>query len=133
MGVCLDFISSDISDPQKSVHISSNNSQNSIESLTETKTKVSCCKQCGLKLLPLQKDFCCEACALLFEVLENGKIVQTHQAGVSKYSFLDQPEFKKLYCLNKEDSEKQNQMRFFARGMHCTSCIHLIEKLPDFD
>jgi Cu2+-exporting ATPase/Cu+-exporting ATPase len=131
----LEFISSDVSDHQKSFNLNSNSSPKSVEekSIADATMAITCCKQCGLKLLPLQKEFCCEACSLLFEVLENGKIVQTHQAGVSKYSFLDQPEFKKLYCLNNENSEQKNQMRFFARGMHCTSCIHLIEKLPDFD
>lgn len=87
------------------------------------------CLQCGLSLDSQQKEFCCDACSLLYKVLNEQKEFQIANPQIQPFSFLDQDEFKDLYCLDVE----QKTMRFFAKGMHCTSCVHLVEKLPEFD
>lgn len=79
--------------------------------------------------MPQQNEFCCDACSLLYKVIHQQKLIEVSKPQVQPYAFLDQEDFKKLYCLD----EEHRTMRFFAKGMHCTSCVHLVEKLSDFD
>lgn len=44
-------------------------------------------------------------------------------------SFLDQPDVKALYW----NSSSEYQLQLYIQGIHCSSCVHLLEKLPQFN
>lgn len=85
------------------------------------------------------KFFCCEGCKLVYEILnENGLCdyykLQNHP-GLSqikpirndKYSYLDNEDIaKQLY---KFTDGKQIMVTFYIPGVHCTSCMWLLEHL----
>lgn len=47
------------------------------------------------------------------------------------YSYLDEVDFRKLY-LHSQDSLSE-QYVFFAEGLHCTSCVHLLENISNYN
>jgi Cu+-exporting ATPase len=70
--------------------------------------------------------YCCEACHRLdvgFKRLNEG-----HFKKNSKFQYLDNPENQSLYRLSKE----QNIFKFFIENIQCSSCVHLLEKIPDY-
>lgn len=79
------------------------------------------CSYCGSPTD--QAEYCCAGC----EALNQGFIRRT--VSLADFAFLDQPNFKKLYHTNSEDFDYQ----LFVEGIHCSSCVHLIEKLPKYD
>lgn len=79
------------------------------------------CQFCGL---PSDgKSFCCEACELLSQ-----KIPSLALSTAQEFQYLDSAEFKDLY---RQESEEYNYL-FHAEGLHCSSCVHLLEKMPEF-
>ena len=83
---------------------------------------VTTCSHCGA---PTDGSlFCCSACEILggqFETPENELI--------KKFSYLDQANFRKQYLF--ESSIYSYQL--YVEGMHCSSCIHLLEKIPFYE
>ncbi|QLY24068.1 cation-translocating P-type ATPase [Bdellovibrio sp. KM01] len=69
-------------------------------------------------------EYCCEACKVLDTQVGPLKLDQENP-----FAHLDQPQFKALY---KQDERKDYDYLIFAEGMHCSSCVHLLEKLPEF-
>lgn len=80
------------------------------------------CKAAVTSKAPVSGSFCCSACEALYQ-LENAE-----DKGI------DLSRFEKR--LQKYDSLKEvssREMTFYAEGLHCSSCVHLLERLPDFD
>lgn len=79
------------------------------------------CAYCGS---PSGKDqYCCEGCRTLSQGFRD------FSKGSSEFLFLDQANFKSMYRFIGSDCDYQ----LYVEGMHCSSCIHLIEKLPHYD
>lgn len=79
------------------------------------------CLHCGI---PTQgKAFCCAGC----ESLAND--FSTVDTSTEKFNYLDQPNFKEMY----RHLEKDFDYYLYVEGIHCSSCVHLIEKLNDYD
>ncbi len=80
------------------------------------------CHYCKTPLSKPQASFCCAACEALFQ-LENsadkGIKKNTFAKNLEKYKFLNE-----LSVL---------EICFHAEGLHCSSCVHLLERLPEFD
>ncbi|MEO7175435.1 MAG: heavy metal translocating P-type ATPase metal-binding domain-containing protein, partial [Saprospiraceae bacterium] len=86
-----------------------------------------------------EKFFCCNGCKTVYEILEENQLCSYYQfnqaAGLSpdksRYSgtfdYLDNPDiFHKLLHFS---SAKQSHIRFLIPGIHCSSCIYLLENL----
>ncbi|AHZ85105.1 cation-transporting ATPase [Bdellovibrio bacteriovorus] len=69
--------------------------------------------------------YCCSACETLDLHVRQIPVLSEQQ---NPYAYLDQPEFRRLYSHDKQDFN----FLFFAEGLHCSSCVHLLEKLPEF-
>lgn len=90
------------------------------------------CRQCG-SVFTGPMAYCCLACETLARINhgEFNPALSTPQFEneFSKHAYLDQAEFRQVHALD----QKQQQFLFFAEGLHCSSCVHLLEKLPEFD
>lgn len=82
------------------------------------------CGYCGVPTTGAA--YCCSACEVL--ALRVGPL-PVLKAGVNPYSYFDQKEFRDLY---RHDKDAEYDYLFFAEGLHCSSCVHLLEKLPEF-
>lgn len=82
------------------------------------------CIYCGTKTQGA--PYCCNACEVLALHVQPLPIMSTTQ---NKYSYLDQVEFRELY---RHKNKSDYDYLFFAEGLHCSSCVHLLEKLPQF-
>ena len=83
------------------------------------------CKYCGNH--SAQNKYCCDGCRILdigFEKLSENKF---HVE--PKHLYLDQPTNQLFYCLN----PSQRVFKFFIRNIQCSSCVHLLEKIPDYN
>lgn len=73
-------------------------------------------------MLKTHSLFCCTACEALYQ-LEN-----TENKGIQLDQFNERVlKFKSL------ETVKSREMTFYAEGLHCSSCVHLLERLPEFD
>ncbi|WP_413578623.1 heavy metal translocating P-type ATPase [Bdellovibrio sp. HCB290] len=80
------------------------------------------CKYC---LSPSNgSQYCCEACSIL-----DTQVGPLTLAAKNPFAHLDQCEFTNLY---KQNADKDYDYLIFCEGMHCSSCVHLVEKLPEF-
>jgi len=90
------------------------------------------------------KDFCCHGCRAVYELIEHNNLGayyqnrELHAGRVAeekeihrKYSFLDQKEVSEglLYY----SDANQSAVRFSLPGIHCSSCIYLLEHLPKLE
>lgn len=89
----------------------------------ETPLVESFCKYCGTAVNG--QDYCCSACEVLD--LRVGPLPLL-EGTLNPYSYLDKKEFRDLYYQKDSDFD----YLFFAEGLHCSSCVHLLEKLPQF-
>ena len=78
------------------------------------------CAYCGADSNASQ--YCCQGCESLARNLSNVS-EQT-----SKNSYLDLPNFKKQYLSTTGPFDYQ----IYVEGLHCASCVHLLERLPEF-
>lgn len=90
------------------------------------------CMHCG-QTSQFGQIYCCSACEKLHQ-LETSSIYQTQLKLISsqnaeKYLYLDQDEFKKKF----NSQGNANSFNFYIEGLECASCVHLIERLTDFD
>ncbi|WP_413288139.1 heavy metal translocating P-type ATPase [Bdellovibrio sp. HCB337] len=67
-------------------------------------------------------EFCCNACEALYK-LEN-----TDDKGINTGRF--ERSLEKYLSLAEI---KSNELSFYAEGLHCSSCVHLLERLHEFD
>ncbi|MNK12029.1 putative copper-importing P-type ATPase A [compost metagenome] len=81
------------------------------------------CLYCGT--LTTESEYCCNACEKLHQLTSPLPFVEQKK---NPFSYLDAPEFRKLYFHQHSDFE----YLFYVEGLHCSSCVHLLEKLPDF-
>ncbi|MBC7372153.1 MAG: heavy metal translocating P-type ATPase [Bdellovibrionaceae bacterium] len=78
------------------------------------------CLYCGL---PGTKSYCCPACEALDQVgIAKDAVEATH----IDFSYLDNPSYKSLH----EIKGQNYNFLFYADGMSCSSCVHLLERLP---
>ncbi len=78
------------------------------------------CKFCGSPAAG--SKYCCLGCETL-----DGNF--QYKVPIPELSYLDQPNFKMLYKLNLGSFDYQ----LYVEGLHCSACVHLIEKLPYYD
>lgn len=93
-------------------------------------TETNKCLHCNDKIAE-GEVYCCQACELLYKVSHDWNFksqLQQQSKKINKYKYLDQPNFEKLYRVHDE----QKSFLIYANGMECSSCVHLIEKLPEF-
>lgn len=84
------------------------------------------CLHCGAP--SGEQLYCCNACRIL---ASNWGPLPVPAKDQNHHAYLDQKEFRDLYRQGGEaDLETYT---FYAEGMQCSSCIHLLEKLPDYD
>lgn len=92
----------------------------------------------GSEILLEEKEFCCEGCKMVYEILNEHDMCRYYQiddnAGVSlkgrrqeHYAYLDDPEIREK-LIDYSDGEKTH-LRFFLPQIHCASCIWLLENL----
>ncbi len=81
------------------------------------------CKYCGA--LTDGDAYCCNAC----EVLDRKLLNPIKAPFENAYSYLDQENFRNIY---RQSASADYNYLFFAEGLHCSSCVHLLEKLPQF-
>lgn len=82
------------------------------------------CLHCGT---PSADIYCCNACKILASNWGPLAVLGKEQ---NPYAYLDQAEFRSLY--NHSTSGSEERYVIFAEGLHCTSCVHLLEKLPEY-
>jgi len=83
--------------------------------------KASECLYCHTLLTEAGSAFCCSACEALHKLENNpdkGIHADRFQRSLEKYNAL----------LKVTDPE----LTFYAEGLHCSSCVHLLERLPEF-
>ena len=103
------------------------------------------CFHCGQPCLTQsirieEKAFCCEGCKLVYEILSDKGLcnyydLQKHPglSGIrplrkEKFAFLDSPEIAgRLYSFTDGD---HTIVTFYLPGVHCSSCMWLLEHLP---
>lgn len=79
------------------------------------------CRYCRTLLTEAKSPFCCNACEALYK-LENAENKGLNQ---SHFHHL----IEKHQALSRIDSA---ELTFYAEGLHCSSCVHLLERLPEF-
>ncbi|MFN3698208.1 MAG: heavy metal translocating P-type ATPase [Pseudobdellovibrio sp.] len=78
------------------------------------------CQYCGTNTIGGQR-YCCAAC----EKLDSDfAFVKDHKES-NPYLYLDKPDYAQTFI-------NDNQYHFFIENLQCSSCVHLIEKIPDF-
>lgn len=93
------------------------------QATTEAESLVKHCIQCGQA--SETSKFCCAACETLHALQQNS--LPEVQAS-EEYAYLDQPNFRSLY----KQPMGESDYIFYAEGMHCSSCVHLLERLPSY-
>lgn len=83
------------------------------------------CKYCGT--YTEAEVYCCNACEVLDGSL--AKALPSLVAAENPFSHLDKADFQDLY---RQPVGGEYNYLFFAEGLHCSSCVHLLEKLPQF-
>ncbi len=110
-------------------------------------TEQTCCCHCGdpcdETIHVDDHHFCCYGCKAIHELLHqnglNGFYDETSLANKSiselkaerKFSFLDHEDLQRQLLSFKSD--RISVIRFFLPGIHCSSCIYLLEHLPKIE
>lgn len=89
----------------------------------------SICAYCGSPA-PEGEAYCCQGCQALAQT--EGPAANPSIALANEFEFLDEEDFRRLYRVNPWDPNSE-LYHFHVEGLHCSSCVHLIEKLPEFD
>jgi P-type Cu+ transporter len=80
---------------------------------------------------PSGATFCCRACEILhegqFQLLQKKSQLKRKE----KWLAFDQSEVRNLYKI--DNSKNHDTFRFYIEGLQCASCVHLLERLPQFD
>lgn len=114
--------------------------------MLQTSEKIKC-YHCGLpcdegSLATNEKVFCCYGCKVVFEIIEQHNLceyynIESHpgisaqNANHSEYDFLDEPDIRGK--LLEFDSKDFARVLLNIPGIHCSSCIWLLENLPKAD
>lgn len=92
-----------------------------------------CQKPCdGDVLLDTQgNQFCCSGCQTVYAILENDPELQFKEIGASsRFQYLDLPEITEQLLVFQSDQFAR--VRFHLPNIHCSSCVYLLEQLPQF-
>lgn len=81
-------------------------------------------------------EFCCHSCELLSDWFKKGEVPLKEKSITGKkispkwqpYSY---PDLEIQYNLSPKN-EQMKHFRFYVEGLQCTSCVHLLEELPQF-
>tara|TARA_Y100000310_G_scaffold344750_1_gene459245 strand:- start:4852 stop:7239 length:2388 start_codon:yes stop_codon:yes gene_type:complete len=89
-------------------------------------------------------SFCCHGCQAVYELIQQSDLQQYYTNGdlkagkvedqsiiERKYAYLDNQDVARR--LHRYHDEKQTVVKFYLPGIHCSSCIYLLEHLPKFD
>lgn len=99
------------------------------------------CKETTIHLE--EKAFCCDGCKLVYEILNENNLCSYYDVAQSsgnspdssvysgKFNYLTQPEI--LRQLLHFNSETQHHVKLFVPGIHCSSCIWLLENMQKLD
>jgi len=114
------------------------------ESTNELATCYHCGDACGaVHTVFDQKDFCCEGCKLVYELLNENKLCSYYSiepgsgnspknaAVKGRFAFLEEPEAQ--HAMLQFANSLQHRVTFYIPGMHCSSCIWLLENLHRLD
>lgn len=86
------------------------------------------------------KHFCCTGCQLVYELLEENNLCSYYKFsnapgntpkyndGNDKFTFLEDQQLKQS-LVSYTDGE-ETHITFYIPGMHCSSCVYLLEHLP---
>lgn len=112
-------------------------------------TKETLCHHCGDECVDDQihfdgREFCCYGCKAVYELITNSHLKQYYDnadlktekikdisAVERKFAFLDHKNVTEK-LLRYHDDEK-SIVNFYLAGIHCSSCIYLLEHLPKLD
>jgi Cu+-exporting ATPase len=117
------------------------NDLNSAVARPDTATALSCyhCGQpCDELLWASDKPFCCIGCKTVFEILDSNELCEYYTLDTSPgnrtdnldkdaFAYLDEEDIRKKVI--SFDSEHFASVSFFVPGIHCVSCIWLLENL----
>jgi len=111
------------------------------------KTSTLTCYHCGSDCVSEhvrfeEHDFCCEGCKLVYSILNEHKLCSYYdlneQSGISpehiqegKFAYLDDAEV--IASLTQFTEGAFSKVTFYIPGMHCSSCIWLLENLNRLD
>lgn len=80
------------------------------------------CLYCRVSFVnSVAQEFCCSACEALYKLehdIDKGINSTRFTKSIEKYASLSEV--------------KASEMTFYAEGLHCSSCVHLLERLPEF-
>ena len=99
------------------------------------------CKHCGLpcnehRVVDEGHAFCCSGCAAVYSLLNNhnmcryygdGKGLTPENTETGELDYLDDPSTADKFTVFSQDNTVQ--FKFVIPGMHCNSCIYLLERL----
>lgn len=97
-----------------------------------------CGEECDDDEIRIQEEhFCCLGCKAVFELLKDPQLnvhfeksrarKNSSSLGQTQYDFLDEDSFQEKLIRFKD--ERQSQVVFSLPGIHCSSCIYLLEHL----
>ncbi len=102
------------------------------------------CAHCGLPVPPgfvdaqAREQFCCAGCHTAFGMLQAHGLGQYYQfaerretavkASGRKYEEFDHPSFAQLYVTR--DASGLSRTELYLEGVHCSSCVWLVERMP---
>ncbi|MEQ9007176.1 MAG: heavy metal translocating P-type ATPase metal-binding domain-containing protein, partial [Ekhidna sp.] len=102
-----------------------------------------CGDPCDDSIQASDHHFCCYGCRAVYELLDQSNLNQ-HYSETSKenkslselkaerkFAFLDNEDFKSQLLRFKSD--EVSVVKWFLPGIHCSSCIYLLEHLPKLD
>lgn len=76
-------------------------------------------------------QFCCVGCQTVYSILENDPELQFKEIGnSSRFQYLDLPEIAEQLLVFQ--SGQFARVRFHLPNIHCSSCVYLLEQLPQY-
>ena len=105
------------------------------------------CAHCGLPVpdglvdAEAERQFCCSGCATVFEAIQSAGLTRFYDLereaddervpaapSARPYAEYDEPRFAELYVRGASDGSASVEL--FLEGVHCASCVWLVERLP---
>ncbi|MEQ8628695.1 heavy metal translocating P-type ATPase metal-binding domain-containing protein [Ekhidna sp.] len=102
-----------------------------------------CGDPCDESILADEHHFCCYGCRAVYELLDQSNLDQYYSETSKENKSLSEVKAERKYAfLDNEDVQKQllrfksddvSVVKWFLPGIHCSSCIYLLEHLPKLD
>jgi Cu2+-exporting ATPase len=113
--------------------------------LTPVPAATTHCRHCGTALLSVRESesgFCCTGCAAVYDFVHSlglegfygrrapheSPLSQKNMKSTSSYDYFDDPQFQTRFC--KEQASGTLELSLHLSGIHCASCVWLLEQLP---